>query len=354
MQAQESCLSMADRTSSLALERAFKNLLPVGAHLLVTSATFGAALLASQAAGLCLRVSCATPVFGSCCGLMGVAVASSCAGIAGKLTTQFLETSRNPFTKDWYKKIDMGEVVVDAVFGVACFKILGGSFRQLMPSDLQCPGALAMGSLPARSAEYADHVYKYELERLFRQYGCHHCGSKRGNAIGDHIPPNKLVYGGKSGSVKKRLSVDQVAKRLSKVLRIPQPPTKQRFYAQCQRCSLKQSGAMRSDRRVLVMHFGGFRPQYVTGFLVGQLHYLPPSDCGRPGGFDAERRLKALGLPWPLPGWAWSQKLAAKVDGDEVVQQEAAPLPPSQSLMDYEEPLHLGLEVEPTLLGAVE
>ena len=48
---------------------------------------------------------------------------------------------------------------------------LGGRFRSLLPSDLFWPGAMAMESLPAPSAQYAASEHRGELYRLFRRRG---------------------------------------------------------------------------------------------------------------------------------------------------------------------------------------
>jgi hypothetical protein len=73
---------------------------------------------------------------------------------------------------------------------------MGGRFRSIMPSDLAAPGALAFESIPARGDQYARPGIKRELTRIFRRDGCHHCGSRGGPVIGDHMPPNKLALRG--------------------------------------------------------------------------------------------------------------------------------------------------------------
>jgi len=87
------------------------------------------------------------------------------------------------------------DVLLDAALGVTLFKAMGGRYRTLLPSDLVRPGACAVESLPAPGSAYAQGTSKGELVRLFRRDGCHHCGSRRGRVVGDHIPPNKDVYG---------------------------------------------------------------------------------------------------------------------------------------------------------------
>lgn len=35
---------------------------------------------------------------------------------------------------------------------------------------------------------------------LYKRLGCHHCGTRRGRPIGDHMPPNKSAHGGTDGT----------------------------------------------------------------------------------------------------------------------------------------------------------
>jgi hypothetical protein len=49
-------------------------------------------------------------------------------------------------------------------------QLMGGRFRNLMPSSLLSPGACAVESLPAPGSEYASQMAKGELKRLFHRY----------------------------------------------------------------------------------------------------------------------------------------------------------------------------------------
>jgi hypothetical protein len=49
-------------------------------------------------------------------------------------------------------------------------QLMGGRFRNLMPSDLVKPGACTVESLPAPGNEYASQMAKGELRRLFHRY----------------------------------------------------------------------------------------------------------------------------------------------------------------------------------------
>lgn len=48
-------------------------------------------------------------------------------------------------------------------------QMMGGRFRNVMPSDLFKPGALAHGSLPAAGKEYASDTFRQELKILMRR-----------------------------------------------------------------------------------------------------------------------------------------------------------------------------------------
>ena len=60
-------------------------------------------------------------------------------------------------------------------------------------------------------------------------------------------------------------------------------PVTQRYFPQCQPCSLRQSAAVRSGARTLQLHAGGTRPWYGAGTLVGLRHYADPARAAPPG-----------------------------------------------------------------------
>eukprot|EP00878_Enallax_costatus_P006778 GHUV01007105.1.p1 GENE.GHUV01007105.1~~GHUV01007105.1.p1 ORF type:complete len:356 (+),score=121.12 GHUV01007105.1:733-1800(+) len=171
-----------------------------------------------------------------------------------------------------------------AATGLNLMQGLGGRFSSLMPSDLSKPGALAFESIPARpdnSEAYAKPSVKRELARIFKRDGCHHCGSTRGPVIGDHMPPNKIVLGEKA-NINKILQeipgIQKVRDMLGLAGRDGRPL--QRFYPQCQKCSIKQATAMRNGKRVLVLHLRAprYRSEHLSGVFVGIRHNVPPMD----------------------------------------------------------------------------
>eukprot|EP00899_Mesostigma_viride_P017202 jgi/Mesvir1/25483/Mv01743-RA.3 len=90
-------------------------------------------------------------------------------------------------------------MLVDAAIGLVLYKTLGGRFSSVLPSALHVPGALSHDSLrlPA-TKDYANSAKRARLEDMFRQHGCHHCGTRKGDVIGDHMPPNRVVHGTKA------------------------------------------------------------------------------------------------------------------------------------------------------------
>lgn len=232
---------------------------PFLAHAGASAVVYSSSLALVQIGGMAMRISCATPIAGPCAGAAGVAAASVVAGHTSRKVQQWWEKGKNPFERGLFEDLRKEDAIVDAVMGMGLFKLLGGSFRSVLPSDLRFPGALAKESLPARGSDYATDIQRAELRLLHQRHGCHHCGSKRGPTVADHMPPNKVVHGGVEGPPKR------------KVLwwTLPRKIIKQRFYPECARCSQKQAECVRTATKKLVMHFGGFQPFYLAGILVG-------------------------------------------------------------------------------------
>ncbi|WIA17091.1 hypothetical protein OEZ85_013990 [Tetradesmus obliquus] len=281
--------------------KAWGKLLPFGAQVVASAAAYTVGVTATQLVGFVCKVSCATPVLGPCMGIVGVGFASALAGQASKHTHKMISTGANPFRAGFWEPLDVDDMVFDALLGIFVFKAMGGRFSSLMPSDLSKPGALAFESIPVRadnSEAYAQPSVKRELARIFRRDGCHHCGSYRGPVIGDHMPPNKMMPISKAAKDKLPAAVDNLP-GISKVReliglsgRTGKPL--QRFYPQCQRCSIKQATAMRSGKRVLVLHLHAprYRSEHLAGIFVGIRHNVPPvSFADAPRGRSGSNKL---------------------------------------------------------------
>ena len=184
---------------------------------------------------MAMRISCATPVLGPLCGLVGVGVASALAGqTALHLRHALLPPGEARAAARLPPPWRVDGMLVDAALGVALFKGMGGRFRSVMPSDLTRVGAVAVESMPTRGIEYASAGKRRELLRFFRRDGCHHCGTRRGEVIGDHMPPNKVALEAaqRTPALLRPLANLRWARRGADALGIPVGRVAQRYYPQ--------------------------------------------------------------------------------------------------------------------------
>lgn len=211
-----------------------------------------------------MNVSCANPL-GTVLGIVAVVSSVETAVAFNALLAQPTFSLTN-FQEWLYRK----ENLVQAAVGLVAFKVLGGKFRNLMPSDVRYPGALARVSIPARGISYANDVQKAIVADLFKQFGCHHCGKRTGESISDHMPPNVIVHG------PRKLLIN------SKNLQKTDEAAGQRFYPQCRDCIKLQSTALRHGGRRLVLHWkrGWPEPFYYSGFFLGSAHLYDPESKG--------------------------------------------------------------------------
>lgn len=285
------------RNASQQINRVLQPLIPFGVSIVSSMGAYTAGLAAAQGVGAALRISCVTPVAGPIGGLLGVGFASALAGEAsrraGKLqkegwhrTFPFL-TGKAPLGAG----LSMEELLMDGAIGIVAFRMMGGHFRRVMPSDLTKVGAIARESIPAAGMQYAGDEKRKELARFFRRDGCHHCGTKRGPVIGDHMPPNKHVgdiLKSESRRLIGRASKVPVVAEFLEALGISTRQPLQRYYPQCRACSQKQAAAVRNDRshRVFhaVLHSGGSNTAWHhVGTLVGLRHYHSNQGSQLPG-----------------------------------------------------------------------
>ena len=232
---------------------------PLAASLAASASVFAGSLYVSQVMFVQARLSCALPGIAPVLGASAVAVGSALAGQAGGclatlrgdgLGTPEMDLAtaggrRRLFAsfRSHAASVQADALLLDAVVGMALFRVLGGRFSSVLPSDVRFPGGAAFkaGSLPASGRNYAGDGARAEIHALGRRFGCHSCGSRmsrRYNA--DHQPPNKYA--------KLR------EQRGWATLWMKPKPVVQRFYPQCHSCSNLQGGAVHSDTAVLVMH----------------------------------------------------------------------------------------------------
>ncbi|MEW5311094.1 MAG: hypothetical protein WDW38_002837 [Sanguina aurantia] len=219
-------------------------------QLVVSSVAYRTGLGVLQFVGGCLRVACTTPVLGPGMGLFAVSSACALSGQVCRHAKRELDAGCGPVRlllslPRAFDRVKVEELLVDALLGALCFKMCKGSFRRIMPSNLKKVGANAHLSIPIGSTEYKNPVQKNHLEAIFRRDGCHHCGSRRGEVIGDHIPPNKVVKDAVAAAASNDFFQALVTKAASALRLVDDPAVVQRYYAQCRSCSDQQGSLLR-------------------------------------------------------------------------------------------------------------
>ncbi|KAK3258413.1 hypothetical protein CYMTET_32538 [Cymbomonas tetramitiformis] len=255
----------------------FKLSAPFVTHGAISALSFTSSLAATQAIGRLCRVSCATPILGPALGTLGVGTSAVIAGQASATFSHWRVTGNLPpmhgsLGLPVAPQRDL-DYVVDALIGVAFYRILGGRLASVLPSDLRFAGALARESIRAPGSSYANEVQRAELRMLFKRFGCHHCGTRRGDVVGDHMPPNKFM----------KESLDKISKgpmNMGKVFssfrfKLPRGKIVQRYYPQCSDCSNRQGAAIRQNTQRLQMHFGGFQHSSLAAIVLGMRYYHP-------------------------------------------------------------------------------
>ena len=129
-------------------------------------------------------------------------------------------------------------------------------WRSVLPSDLFRRGSFGLHGLAVkRGEEYASSAEKSTVHALGRLFGCHHCGQRinveqqRVRRLLSETPQHSLTAAAPSSSVLHEV-VGFVADHI--------PPNKfnrgggaQSFYPQCPDCSLRQSQAVKANKRTL-------------------------------------------------------------------------------------------------------
>jgi len=257
---------------------------------------YAAGLATAQAVGSALRISCATPIAGPLGGLVGVGFASA---MAGQATIKCQRVQSDGLHRGLLDpgvllrgQLRSEDLMADAVLGIAFFRVMGGKFRSVMPSDLTKVGAIAKESMPAAGMQYATDEKRRELFRFFKRDGCHHCGTRRGAVVGDHMPPNKhiqeVINANRRRVLGSALKYKTVKKAMS-ALGLPTGQPLQRYYPQCRPCSQRQAAAVRNGRSHLVFHEvlhrgGQSSAWHYAGVLVGMRHQNESKTNRRGGG----------------------------------------------------------------------
>ncbi|MCO5605436.1 hypothetical protein L7F22_059620 [Adiantum nelumboides] len=226
-----------------------------------------------EVAGRACRVSCSTLRWSSVLGCLAVSSSSLAAGQASFAAQKYLKQGPGR-PKDFV--IPKEDAAFAVIVGVVAFKIFGGRFCNLMPSHVCHPGALANFSIQASGPNFATQIQSQKIRRAFLKDGCHHCGSRSGQSIADHIPPNKIVkilqQQKKQGFWIKlfNLKVGDWAKKFR-----PKRATSQRFYPQCVSCMKRQSAFLSNGKDPFILHWkrGLPKPSHLSSLLLGALTY---------------------------------------------------------------------------------
>jgi hypothetical protein len=86
--------------------------------------TFLNVLLPTQASAFALRVSCATPVLAPAVGVLGITLASAVSGQASSAWGTYRREGPSSLeSKRWMARVQMDDLVLDAVLGAALFVV---------------------------------------------------------------------------------------------------------------------------------------------------------------------------------------------------------------------------------------
>ncbi|OQS00620.1 hypothetical protein ACHHYP_03271 [Achlya hypogyna] len=201
-------------------------------------ALFLGGVSATQVLMYVLGVSVSMPVLPSVLGAVGVASSSACAG-----AFCFRGTGKDPTPL---------QLTAAATSGLLLFRLLGGRFRALAPSDFRHPGAFGHTkiTLPA-TIEYADGNARAVIQSFGRLYGCHTCGTRSSKYHADHMPPVLVA---------KAENARLWAKMFGSVT--------QRYYPQCEQCSNTQGALVKKNAKQLKTHLLQLRSYHWTGFWM--------------------------------------------------------------------------------------
>ena len=261
---------------------------PAASIAVASASAFVITARVARRAAYAAGVSCATPVLGTLWGIASVGGASALAGQVARTVLEWPNGAVPQGVPGWggmtlgglrrpletlhgakhFEHDAAAEAVKDAIFGSLAYAVLGRGVQSALPSDVSHPGALAKRSMRSNGAHYATEAQRRTLAGWLRRDGCHHCGSRVGKVVGDHMPPNKMAFG--SAAAAQAAREGSWKTKLWNFLRMV---PKQRFYPQCRPCSDVQSAAVRTGRKILVQHNGGARIGAAVALAVAARHY---------------------------------------------------------------------------------
>ncbi|OQR96825.1 hypothetical protein THRCLA_21978 [Thraustotheca clavata] len=200
-----------------------------------------------------LRISVAMPVLPTLLGSIGVASSSVLVGV--------FCLRQHPM------ELEPLQLTAAATSGLLLFRLLGGRFRSLAPSDFRHPGAFAYAkrSLPA-TIEYADVNARAVIQSFGRLYGCHTCGTKTSKYHADHMPPVLVAKAENTRLLAKIFGHLTQNGRLN--LQDFFIHVHCRYYPQCEACSNTQGALVKKNAKQLKLHVTQIRSYHFTGFWM--------------------------------------------------------------------------------------
>ena len=126
-----------------------------------------------------LRMTSNIYVIGSVCGGISVLISGSTSSLAFLSSTVLLKEVKDNSVKVSVEKflsfvpadrcsisVCYKDIPVYGFTSLFAFKLLGGKFRSVLPSNLIYPGAFAKGYIPAKGQSYASNAVKQKLTLL--------------------------------------------------------------------------------------------------------------------------------------------------------------------------------------------
>lgn len=189
-----------------------------------------------------LRISYSPKWRSSLAGLASVAVASFGASSAALGIVKVMQQWSSSTESRYAPTID--DVYVSTLGGVVLFKLFGGQYSRVLPSNLMRPGAFGVGWIPSLNGSVRATLKERQVVNfLGRKHGCHTCGERQKlTYIADHQPPSKLLGKHQSGTRQNDVN-----------------PLLQRLYPQCPTCSNAQGGLLATHGTAAIRRSGSIR-----------------------------------------------------------------------------------------------
>lgn len=236
-------------------ERFERSALKLGVVTAVGASAFYAGLVGTQVFAYALNCPASTKR-GNLIALVGISLSSL--GTV-QCTTLVTGHGKELIRKDY---VETGLSVASCIaVGAACFALLGGRVRSVLPSHYCFVGGFAKARPAMRTLgeKYADQAERGKITLLGTMDGCHTCGTRSAmeKYIADHQPPN-LFAKHQNARWPRRLTG----------IKVPQY-----FYAQCEPCSRVQSVQVNRHMKWKEFLLRGVKtPRTIHAYLFSREH----------------------------------------------------------------------------------